>query len=147
MINHYFNLGALKLNTANIKHQLSKETRIWKVLYSNKIHKLARDSMARLFEFFQTMSNKLNIEVNSLDTLRYVMMVLKEVREKESSIEMDISPIMDMYFILDHYLPGDLTSIFDRLHSQHMCSKFRRSDKSRGVGAEVQHDVHLEKGD
>lgn len=63
--------------------------------------------MARLFEFFKTLNSKLSVEVNSLDSLRYVMMVLKEVREKESSIEMEISPIMDMYFILDHYLPGN----------------------------------------
>ena len=99
-------IGALKLNTSNIKHQLGAETRVWKVLYSNKIHKLAKDSMGRLYEFFRTLSNKLNIEVQSLDTLRYVMLVLKEVRERESSIEMDISPIMDMYLMLDHYLPG-----------------------------------------
>eukprot|EP01038_Epipyxis_sp_PR26KG_P006437 gene6437-8857_t len=99
-------IGSLKLNTSNIKHQLSNETNIWKVLYSNKVHKLAKDSMAKLFEFFRVLGNKLNIEVQSLDTLRYVMNVLKEVREKESSIEMDISPIFDMYNMLDRYLPG-----------------------------------------
>ena len=34
------------------------------------------------------------------------MNVLKDVREKESSIEMEIAPIFDMYAMLDHYLPG-----------------------------------------
>jgi dynein heavy chain len=34
----------------------------------------------------------------------YVMNVLKEVREKESSIEMEISPILDMYSMLEVYL-------------------------------------------
>ena len=119
-------IGSLKLNTSNIKHQLSKETRIWKVLFSNKIHKLARDSMARVFELFQTLDNKLNIEVNSLDTLRYVMLVLKEVREKESSIEMDISPIMDMYFILDHYLPGGVINREELEQKSNMMATWRK---------------------
>ncbi len=99
-------IGSLKLNTNNIKHQLTSETHMWKVLYSNKVHKLAKEAMAKLYEFLRVLMNKLNIEVQSLDTLRYVMMVLKEVREKESSIEMDVSPILDMYTMLDHYLPG-----------------------------------------
>lgn len=98
-------IGALKLNTSNIKHQLGNETKIWTVLYSNKVHKLAKDSMNEMYEFLRIITNKLNIEVQSLDTLRYVMTVLKEVREKESSIEMDVSPILDMYIMLDHYLP------------------------------------------
>jgi dynein heavy chain len=103
-------IGALKLNTSNIKHQLTTETRVWKVLYSNKVQKLAKDAMSKLYEFLRVMTNKLNIEVQSLDTLRYVMNVLKEVREKESSIEMDVSPILDMYIMLDHYLPGGVVN-------------------------------------
>lgn len=103
-------IGALKLNTTNIKHQLTTESRVWKVLYSNKVHKLAKDAMAKLYEYLRVLTNKLNIEVQSIDTLRYVMLVLKEVREKESSIEMDISPILDMYIMLDHYLPGGVVN-------------------------------------
>jgi dynein heavy chain len=34
------------------------------------------------------------------------MIILKEVCEKESSIQQDISPILDMYSMLDHYLQG-----------------------------------------
>ena len=34
------------------------------------------------------------------------MNILKEVREKESSIEMDVSPISDLYYMLENYLPG-----------------------------------------
>jgi dynein heavy chain len=99
-------IGSLKLHTANIKKTLIDETRQWKQSYSAKVHKLAKDAMGKLWEFFRVLTNKLNIEVQSLDTLRYVMLVLKEVREKESSIQQDISPILDMYLMLDHYLPG-----------------------------------------
>jgi dynein heavy chain len=34
------------------------------------------------------------------------MGILKEIREKESSIEMEINPIVDMYDMLEHFLPG-----------------------------------------
>ncbi|KAJ1436632.1 dynein heavy chain family [Ochromonadaceae sp. CCMP2298] len=101
-------IGSLKLHTANIKKTLIDETRQWKQSYSAKVHKLAKDAMGKLYEIFRVLTNKLNIEVQSLDTLRYVMVVLKEVREKESSIQQDISPILDMYLMLDHYLPGGL---------------------------------------
>ena len=36
------------------------------------------------------------------------MNVLREIRERESSIEMEITPILDMYQMLDNYLPGGL---------------------------------------
>jgi dynein heavy chain len=119
-------IGALKLNTANIKHQLTTETRVWKVLYSNKVHKLAKDAMGQLYEFLRVLTNKLNIEVQSLDTLRYVMMVLKEVREKESSIEMDISPILDMYIMLDHYLPGGVVNHEEIEQKANMLTAWRK---------------------
>jgi len=101
-------IGALMMNTVNLKLQLSTETKQWKVLYSNKVHQLAKEQMADLYEYMRGITIKLNVEVQSLDTLRYVVNVLKEVREKESSIEMDISPILDMYNMLEYYLPDGL---------------------------------------
>eukprot|EP01041_Mallomonas_annulata_P002980 gene2980-5847_t len=99
-------IGALRLNTANLKLQLRNESRQWKVLYSNKVHQQAKESMYGLFEYMRVTTNKLNLDVQSLDSLRYVMNVLKEIRERESSIEMEINPIVDMYQMLEHYLPG-----------------------------------------
>lgn len=49
---------------------------------------------------------KLSRKVEDLDSLRFMMNVLREVREKESSIDMEINPIMDMYLMLEHYLPS-----------------------------------------
>ena len=48
---------------------------------------------------------KLSRKVDDLDSLRFMMNLLKEARERESSIEMDINPIMDMYLMLEYYLP------------------------------------------
>jgi dynein heavy chain len=114
-----FSIGALMLNTVNLKLQLTNESRAWKVLYSNKVHQLAKDAMSNLFDYMRGMTNKLNIPVQSLDTLRYVMTVLKEVREKESSIGMEVGPMMDMYVMLEHYLPG---GIIDKEEIEQMSS-------------------------
>ena len=102
------NIGALTLNTANYKLQLRNESRQWKQIYSTKIHHMARDALRGLLDYIRTTSTKLHTEVTDLDSLRYVMLVLKDVRERESSIEMEIAPVFDMYAMLDHYLPGGL---------------------------------------
>ena len=100
------NIGALMLNTGNLKLQLRNECRQWKLLYSTKVHQLAKEKTYGMFEYMRITTNKLNLEVNSLDSLRYVMNVLKEIREKESNVEMEMAPIMDMYAMLERYLPG-----------------------------------------
>lgn len=40
---------------------------------------------------------KLKKEVRDLDGLRFMMNMLKEVRQRESGINMEINPIMNMY--------------------------------------------------
>lgn len=104
------NIGALSLNSANLKSQLRNETRQWKIQYSSKVHHQARDAMFSLLEYIRVTTNKLRVPVEDLDSLRFVMMVLKETRERESSIEMVFAPIFDMYQMLEHYLPGGLVN-------------------------------------
>ena len=50
---------------------------------------------------------KLTRKVEDLDSLRFMMNLLKEVRIKESSIDMEMDPVMDMYHLLENYLPSD----------------------------------------
>eukprot|EP00949_MAST-11_sp_MAST-11-sp1_P002825 g2825.t1 len=99
-------IGALSLNTKNIKLQLRNESRQWKVQYSDKVHHQARDALYSLMEYIRKTTNALTAEVNDLRGLRKVMEILKEVRERESAIEMEINPITDMYNLLDHYIAG-----------------------------------------
>ena len=40
---------------------------------------------------------KLKKEVRDLDGLRFMMNMLKEVRQRESGIDVEINPIMNMY--------------------------------------------------
>ena len=50
---------------------------------------------------------KLTRKVEDLDSLRFMMNLLKEVRIKESSIDMEMNPVMEMYHLLENYLPSD----------------------------------------
>ena len=51
-------------------------------------------------------AGRLSRKVEDLDSLRFMMELLLEVREKETSIEMEINPIMDMYEMLESNLPS-----------------------------------------
>lgn len=44
-----------------------------------KVHRQARESMVALMEYIRVTSNRLKVEVDGLESLRYVMGVLKEV--------------------------------------------------------------------
>lgn len=46
---------------------------------SHKVHHQARDSMTALMDYIRVTTTRLNVEVDGLDSLRYVMNVLKEV--------------------------------------------------------------------
>lgn len=50
-----------------------------------------------LFFPSQVTMGKLKKEVRDLDGLRFMMNMLKEVRQRESGITMEINPIMNMY--------------------------------------------------
>ena len=78
------------------------------MLYSSKVHELAKEKTYDVFEYMRMTTNKLNRKVESLDDLKFVMNVLKDIRE-ESNIEMEIAPIMDMYAMLERYVPGGIT--------------------------------------
>lgn len=49
---------------------------------------------------------KLSRKVEDIDSLGFMMNVLREIREKECSIDMEINPIMDMYRLLENHLPS-----------------------------------------
>jgi len=98
------NIGALALNTAPIKGQLRQLNSQWKVQYSDNLHKTAYSQLSGLSEYFKSSLNRLNREPDSIDSIKYLMDVLYEIRDRESSIDMQINPIMDMYALLEMFL-------------------------------------------
>ena len=99
-------IGALSLNTKRLKLTLGKECDFWKFKYSRNLHLQAKQNLEAISEYTRITMGKLTRKVEDLDSLRFMMSLLREVREKESCIDMEINPIMDMYQMLERYLPS-----------------------------------------
>ena len=71
------------------------------MLYSSKLHSEARRQMEALLEYMTQAERRLQREVNDLNDLRSVMSHLRDIRDRESGIQMEIAPVMDMYRLLE----------------------------------------------
>jgi len=69
------------------------------------LHSRAKEELESITEYIRVTTGKLSRNVEDLDSLGFIMHVIKEVHEKECSIDMDIEPIMDMYRMLENLLP------------------------------------------
>ena len=98
------NIGALSLNTRNLKLQLMHEASHWKVKFSSQLHVNAKAQMQNLVDYIKTTNGQLQREVTDLDSLAYMMDKLKEIRERESGVEMEISPILEIYGLLENFV-------------------------------------------
>ncbi|KAL7543927.1 hypothetical protein ACHAXR_013293, partial [Thalassiosira sp. AJA248-18] len=99
-------IGALSLNTKHLKTHLREDCHKWTLKYSENLHARAKQELETITEYTRMTMGKLSRKVEDLDSLGFMMQVLKEVREKECSIDMDIDPIMDMYRMLECHLPS-----------------------------------------
>jgi len=72
---------------------LTEETKAWKICYGNLCNATYRVRMNDLFEFIGDVTVRLNRSISDLDDVRSMMATLKELRDKEISIDMAIGPI------------------------------------------------------
>eukprot|EP00936_MAST-01D_sp_MAST-1D-sp1_P000393 g393.t1 len=100
------NISCLSLFTQNLKLQLRNECRLWRVQYSEKLHQQARLALTELTQYIKATGKRLEHKVTDLESLKYLINVLKEVRERESTVEFEIHPVLDMYQMLESYLPA-----------------------------------------
>ncbi|CAG9316033.1 unnamed protein product [Blepharisma stoltei] len=99
-----FQIGAMALKTKAIADGLKEYVHHWKAVFSKDLHKRAKSRLENILEYINQTKAKLQKDVTGIDTLRYVMHTLKEVRQKEGEIELEFKPIIEMYNILDMYL-------------------------------------------
>jgi dynein heavy chain len=121
---HY--IGAIILVTNNIKHQLRNECSLWKVLFSNKLHQRARESAFQQHEYIHFTKTRLSLEVDELESLRYKMSLLAEIREKESTIITQLNPILDLYTMLEKYIPEGIIDKDEVEQKNSMLSNWRK---------------------
>eukprot|EP01028_Stygiella_incarcerata_P006636 TRINITY_DN270_c0_g1_i1.p1 TRINITY_DN270_c0_g1~~TRINITY_DN270_c0_g1_i1.p1 ORF type:complete len:4523 (-),score=1222.92 TRINITY_DN270_c0_g1_i1:192-13760(-) len=98
-----FNIGSLSLHTQPLKHSFRAEAGAWKAQYAKNLHVKARKELDRITTYISETSKKLQRDINDLEDLRFVMATLREIREKESEIDIEIGPVDEMYHILDRY--------------------------------------------
>ncbi|XP_071824188.1 dynein axonemal heavy chain 5-like [Apostichopus japonicus] len=113
----FYNVGALALFTENLKLALTTETRAWQLAFAKACNEKYRSNMNDIFEFIEETGKKLSRPIKDLDDIRLAMLTLKDVREKEISIDMQIGPIEESYALLNKYelLMKDDTESVDTL--------------------------------
>jgi len=115
----------LSLKTENVKTGLTKKIIMWKESYSRDLHKKAKTELEHLTDDIKQIKLKIEKPAKDIDSLGSVMKALEEIRRKESEIEIQFRPVIEMYSLLETYLPEvmekdeiDASSILDKDWSQ-----------------------------
>jgi dynein heavy chain len=99
-------IGALQLKTVNVKTGLKKWISLWKDAFSRDLHKRAQTLLEHLTDDIKQIRIKIDKPPKDIDSLGNVMQALEEIRKKESEIEINFRPVIDMYNLLDTYQPA-----------------------------------------
>jgi dynein heavy chain len=99
-------IKALSLMTTSMKTQLSHMAGVWKVSFSKKLHETAKAKMTDLFDYMKTSASWLKRnKPTDLQSVSTIMAKLKALRDRESNMEEEMRPVLDMYDMLTRYLP------------------------------------------
>lgn len=79
--------------TERLKLALCTEIRSWIHLYGRNANMKYRTQMEETFAFIDDLNKRLSRPIKDLDDIRLAMNALKELREQEIKIDMNISPI------------------------------------------------------
>jgi chromosome segregation ATPase len=105
MIHHQ--IGALSLKTNNVKTGLQKWIIQWKDAYAKDLLKKAQTNIDKLTEEIKHIKLKIEKPAKDIDSLGNVMHALDEIRKKQSTIEIEFRPVIEMYNLLENYLDDD----------------------------------------
>ena len=101
----YHQIGALSLKTMNVKTGLKKWIEQWKDAFSKDLYKKAKTMMEHLTDDIKQIKLKIEKPAKDIDSLGNIMFALEEIRKKESEIEIQFRPVVEMYSLLETYLP------------------------------------------
>ena len=76
-----------------LKIGLTTENKAWCIVYGRVCNNKYRSDMEDIFEFIEDVSKRLSRPIKDLDDIPFAMAALKEIRENEIRIDMNISPI------------------------------------------------------
>jgi dynein heavy chain len=90
----------LNLSLEHLKFALNQEIREWIRVYSQSCNKKYRKEMNEVFKFIEDIEKRLSREIKDLEDIRLIMMAVKDLRENEIRIDMNIIPIEESYAML-----------------------------------------------
>jgi dynein heavy chain len=98
-------IGALSLKTDSVKSGLTRWITQWKQSFAKDLHKKASTMIESLQDDMKHIKLKIEKPAQDIDSLGSVMQALEEIRTKESEIEIEFRPVIDMYRLLEVYIP------------------------------------------
>jgi len=105
MIKDTHQIGALSLKTNNVKLGLKKWIESWKDAYAKDLHKRAKTMMEHMNDQIKQISLKIEKPSKDIDSLGGVMSALAEIRSRQSEIEIEFRPVIEMCNLLEQYIP------------------------------------------
>eukprot|EP00708_Paratrimastix_pyriformis_P001956 GAFH01000693.1.p1 GENE.GAFH01000693.1~~GAFH01000693.1.p1 ORF type:complete len:4356 (-),score=2006.36 GAFH01000693.1:5-11701(-) len=98
-------ISMFALNAAPVKQKLHELITRWKAQYSSSLRSGAHDAIAQLAEFIEDHCNRLSRPLADPDLAEIAAMVntLREVREKECNLDLELIPAEEKYAFLNKY--------------------------------------------
>jgi dynein heavy chain len=83
-----------------LKFALNQEVRDWIIRYGQACNTKSRKDMNEAFIFIEDIEKRLSREIKDLEDIRLIMIAVKDLRENEIRIDMNITPIEESYAML-----------------------------------------------
>lgn len=96
-------LGPIRFETDSLRLALATECKNWKREFAKALNRKAAADMDQIFETIEDQKKRLGRPINDLDDIRSSMSALKELREAEIGIDMNIGPIEESYALLNRF--------------------------------------------
>ncbi|CAH8867793.1 unnamed protein product [Trichobilharzia szidati] len=98
----------LAINTERLKEGLLVETSNWRLEYGKLCNSKFKKQVESLFAMIEKYDKILSRPINDLDDIRILMNALKDLREMEVNVDLQLGPIEESYALLSKYsIPVD----------------------------------------
>ena len=87
----------LNIYLEHLKFALNQEIAEWIRRYVRSCHEKYRKEMNEVFKYIESIETRLTREIRDLEDIRLIMMAVKDLRENEIRLDMQISPIEEAY--------------------------------------------------
>jgi len=84
----------------HFKFALNQEVREWIIIYGQSCNRKYQKEMNDIFLFIEDIEKRLSREIKDLEDIRLIMIAVKDLRENEIHMDMNITPIEESYAML-----------------------------------------------